>query len=1066
MSDGSDTLYTYTGDASSVMESLDEIMSGLDALLQKIQEVADAASQLASLEEALAGVAESLSGMGSAAMDASTEVEAVTTASEAASEALTTLGSAGEDLSTIGADAGEAATQIEGLNSLIDELGGTIAEDTAIIGGLNEQITNLEGQLQALTATEGEATAADAALGTAKGETAVKAQTLGDALKNAQGPLLMLAGAGIMAGKSFLDMGTSAQDSLNQVQSLAGVAPQAMGQYTSQLEEQANEFGESLDQEGQGLFYVTSAGFQNSAAMRVLAQSVEDAKAGHIDLGVAANGLTTVLNAYGASADQATAYNDIMVTAVTQGKQTFQDFATSIAKAAVEGNAAHISFNQVAAAEAALTDQGLSARQSSMDLASMMKAMDANADATADTATKMGLSFDEASYKTMDLQHQMQYLQQITSGNQTELSKLTGGSAGLQAFNALMTVSSDGTTKFSQTLDSMQHSSGAASQAFQTSENTISAHMDHLNASLSVISFKAITAITPLINAVADAVGHATDFMSSHTDILMPILAGLAAVIGTALAGALVAFVIAAFPVLAVLAAVGTVVGGVVYAYNHWGEIVRQANTWMHDHQTVMALLIGGITGLAVALAAAFVPAMVAAAASAVAGFGAWAVAAAGAAAASLIAAAPFILIGVVVAAVVAGIILAIQHWSEITKFLQGVWAAFSSWFMGALDAIGAFFVSVWNGIVTGLKAAWDFIIQVVKIGIEILLVIIFGPILAIAALFILLYQHNRYFQMLIDAIVSIVKAGIAWLQNAWQTAIAWLVGAWQNTVGFATTLWNMVANAIYVAFSATISFVASVWNDISSFFVNAWDNYIVGPLTSLWNNVSNVFSNAWSTYIAGPIASLWNTISTTVAGWAGKAVSWGENLINSFVTGIENKVGSIGSALGDTASKIANFLGFHSPTVEGEGRYADQWPVNFMNMFIAGIESKQTALKQTMQDTAQILAKNLNPALSGQITASISALAPNPASLPTAPPGQGLTGGNGQIVALLAQILAAQQRQQVTPPTSNTLGATTQQYNTNTFNGVQDIQSLYNALNALQGLQNEYAGRGAIFNY
>src|SRR5882762_6363850 len=52
----------------------------------------------------------------------------------------------------------------------------------------------------------------------------------------------------------------------------------------------------------------------------------------------------------------------------------------------------------------------------------------------------------------------------------------------------------------------------------------------------------------------------------------------------------------------------------------------------------------------------------------------------------------PLLLIAAVVGVVVAGIVLAFQHWGAIVSWLQGVWGAFTSWFTGSVNAVGSFF--------------------------------------------------------------------------------------------------------------------------------------------------------------------------------------------------------------------------------------------------------------------------------------------------------------------------------------------------------------------------------------
>ena len=622
MADTNDVVYSYEGDVTGIMDSLDTISEGIQGLIEDINELVDASSGLGEFEGIFEEIASIFDEVDASASEVTESLAGMAEEAGSAADALSELGTAGDELTTLGDSADETSEQISGLTDTISALNDTITEDTALIDSLNESITGLQAQVDMLTASEDGAEASTEGLSVSL-----------EGLQAAQGPLMLISMAGIAAGASMYGMGSAAQNALNQVQALAGVGSAQMSTYTSQLEDQATQFGETLDQEAQGLFYVTSAGFSGAGAMSVLAQSVMDAKSGNVDLSVSSKSLTGVLNAYGASASQAGQYNDLMMKAVVDGTAPFGDFASSIGKAASEGNAAHVSFNQVAAAVSTLTDHAMTARNASQDLATMMRGMDSNFDQTATTAKSLGLNFNEAAFKSMDLQHQMGYLQDITKGNQTELGKLVGGSAGLLAFNDLMTKNADGTSRFSQVLDDMKNSSGSASQAFATSQDTISAHWAKVQAALSVVSYKALTALTPTINAVADAFGKAADFLSQHMDIVMPILAGFAALIG-------VAVVIAIGSLLSAL-------GGLV-------------------------ITVGTIS-------------------------------------------APFWAVGLAVAAAVAGIIYAVEHWGGIVGWLRGVWSAFMGWFNGIFGGIEAkwgqlegFFKGVWGNVASGSKTAWN----------------------------------------------------------------------------------------------------------------------------------------------------------------------------------------------------------------------------------------------------------------------------------------------------------------------------------------------------------------------
>jgi tape measure domain-containing protein len=342
------------------------------------------------------------------------------------------------------------------------------------------------------------------------------------------------------------------------------------------------------------------------------------------------------------------------------------------------------------------------------------------------------------------------------------------------------------------------------------------------------------------------------------------------------------------------------------------------------------AVLVGVGAGI-LAFAATAIPALVA-------GFIAWAIAAGSAAIATMAAAWPFILIGAVIAAVVLGIILAVQHWGQITSWLSGVWSAFSGWFMGAMAAIGNFFVGMWNGMVTGLRAAWNAILTVVKIGAIALLLLFTWPIVAIVALFLWLYNHNYYFKAMIDAIVNFVKAGIAWLVSAWQNTVAAIQAAWHYLVTLATMYFMLVYVTIQARIQQAQAFIHSVWTSVVSFLAGIWAS-ISGAVSAMWGKISGFFSSAWSTYISGPLSSLWSSITGFVGGWAGQAVQWGKNLIQGFINGITGMIGNVGNAVQSVASKVAGFLGFHSPAREGPGTELDVWGVNLARGFAESME-------------------------------------------------------------------------------------------------------------------------------
>ena len=93
--------------------------------------------------------------------------------------------------------------------------------------------------------------------------------------------------------------------------------------------------------------------------------------------------------------------------------------------------------------------------------------------------------------------------------------------------------------------------------------------------------------------------------------------------------------------------------------------------SFFQNNQVAAALLIGVLFGIGTAIAVAVVPGLITAGLAAATTFAIWVAGAAAAAIATVAAAAPFILIGAIVALVVAGIVLALMHWHQVTTFLS-----------------------------------------------------------------------------------------------------------------------------------------------------------------------------------------------------------------------------------------------------------------------------------------------------------------------------------------------------------------------------------------------------------
>ncbi|HEX3642581.1 MAG TPA: phage tail tape measure protein [Ktedonobacteraceae bacterium] len=743
-----------------------------------------------------------------------------------------------------------------------------------------------------------------------------------DAFKAASGDMSQaLAGVGVAVaavgvaaavaiGTKAVDAAKDFQQSLLKIQAYAGLTKKETDSMSQSLLDMAGAVGVGPKELADALYPLISSGYSASDALNMLKLSAETAAASGAKTSVVADGLSTVLKTFDIDASSSSYVMDVLNKTVAQGKMEFPGLASVIGKLSLSASGAKVPFADMNAALATLTTHGFpSVNQAATALGNMFTQIGVKTDALAKHAKAAGVSFDAHAFSTMNLSEKMAYLSKITDGNQGKLLALLGGNnLALKSFNAL----SGGAEDYSATLQKLQNAHGTTAQVFATAQQGFNQQMNQAKANIDALMIRIGTALLPVLGQLMAQVGPLITQFTAW-DAKHHFIENAAKALGAALSS-----------VISIISGLIQVISTVVHFF---------------QQNEIALYMLYGVLGLVGAIILAIViPAIITMIGSLLGLIGT-----------VLLVAAPFIIIGALIGLIIFGIVKAIQNWGAIVHWLQGVWGAVSSWFMSMLHALGAFFVGVWNHIVDGLKAAWNFIVQVVRIGVMVMLAIIFAPIVLVAALFIWLYQHNTYFKKLVDAIVGFVQFGISWLRQAWQDVVNWLAALWQSIVGIATNVWNTVTSAIKTTFNNVIAGIIIVWQMISGVFSSAYNTYIAGPLKAAWNFVSGVFTSAWNTYIAKPLSDLWNSVSKWFTDLGASALNSGKNFITMLVSGITSGAGKIWDAVTGIAKNIWKALGFHSPAEEGPGADADKWMPNLVSMLstglVAGVPKIQAAV-------------------------------------------------------------------------------------------------------------------------
>lgn len=132
-----------------------------------------------------------------------------------------------------------------------------------------------------------------------------------------------------------------------------------MARFSKSVRDMSVEFGESTDALAGGLYDILSASISPEKAMNVLTVAVKAAKGGLTDTKTAADAITTVLNAYGLSAEHAGTVSDLLFSVVKRGKTTFAELAPNIGEVASIAASAGVALEEVGATLSVLTRNGV-----------------------------------------------------------------------------------------------------------------------------------------------------------------------------------------------------------------------------------------------------------------------------------------------------------------------------------------------------------------------------------------------------------------------------------------------------------------------------------------------------------------------------------------------------------------------------------------------------------------------------------------------------------------------------------------------------------------------------------
>jgi len=373
----------------------------------------------------------------------------------------------------------------------------------------------------------------------------------------------MLAGTAIFAPfaagvKAFSDF----ESQMAKVSTMLDNPARYMAAFSEGIEKMAVKFGESTDSLAKGLYDILSASIAPEKALYVLNVSAKAAKAGLTDTGVAADAITTLLNAYGLSAEKAGDVSDWMFQVVKRGKTTFAELAPAVGMVATTCSTAGIGLDEFGAALATMTRNGVNTDNAITALSAIITSFLSPVKEGADYARALGFEMSSATLKSEGL---LGVFRKISKLSPDEISTLFPNVRALRgALPALQNMGG-----FIADINVMKTRAGTTAEAYDKMAKLLSTSFARLKqAGISVFTAIGEIMSKPLVkalNTILSYVSAAREWIVENKRLVLT----LAAMAGSVLAAgaALAAIAITVKTVSAALAILSMAWGGVMAVF-------------------------------------------------------------------------------------------------------------------------------------------------------------------------------------------------------------------------------------------------------------------------------------------------------------------------------------------------------------------------------------------------------------------------------------------------------------------------------------------------------------------
>jgi TP901 family phage tail tape measure protein len=313
---------------------------------------------------------------------------------------------------------------------------------------------------------------------------------------------------------------------MRNVNSITKLSEEGFNQLSDSVREMSLALPQTANELAEGMYEISSSGFQGAEGLTVLEASAVAASAGLTDTMTSSKAIVAVLNAYGMSASEAARVGDVLFAGVDVGVMRFEELANQLGDYVGIAAAANISIEETTAALAAMTLAGINTAESSTSLNRLITDLLDPSETLGATFTEWGYASGEAALGALGLRGVMEKLRETTGGNVTALLELFPEVRAARGAFALMAADGENYARTSERIARADEGQGAMREALEEQMKALSYQwqifVNWLNSGAISIGSAALPALLSLLDGLKSLGEGIGNMVSTASEALAP----------------------------------------------------------------------------------------------------------------------------------------------------------------------------------------------------------------------------------------------------------------------------------------------------------------------------------------------------------------------------------------------------------------------------------------------------------------------------------------------------------------------------------------------------------------